>query len=187
MILAVLSASLVCATVAACGSDSAPSSALSGSSTASAKPVVLGSDATRSASPNASASPKASACGQPGTEIIEADGITTVDGKFAITGYAQKLLCGPGVLDDVEYENTGPHRSFVLPATVTVQLLGTTPTEQHASTLAVLEDLLSVSFGTRSPAVEPTADYGSMLWSHDFALRFGANGQIASITGMYRP
>ena len=171
--LAVSGTALLCMSTAACGSGS------------HSVPLSTSASAKTSTSTTTSARPTASSCAAPsGTEIIAVDGITTVDGDFAVTGYVQKLLCGPGVADDVEYENTGTHRSFVLPGTVKVELLGTPPTEQHASTLAVLKFLLQAQFAT--PVAQATPD-GSMLWSNKFALSLDANGRITEITSLYVP
>lgn len=172
----------------ACGSE-ANGTAKSGVATAtraatlSATPAAfVGSPAT----PEAGARPAGSPCpDRSGTQTILADGTTTVDGAFAITGYVQTAQCGPGVPDDVQYADTGGRRSFVPPADVRVELLGTALTgNQHPATLAALEVLLRAEFST--PPVTATSD-GSMLWSDYFQLNFGADGRISEITDLYRP
>jgi hypothetical protein len=176
--------------VTACGS-AANGAAKSGvaaatatrAATLSATPAAfVGSPAT----PTAGATPAGSPCpDRSGTQTILADGATTVDGAFAITGYVQTAQCGPGVPDDVQYTDTGARRSFVLPADVRVELLGTALTgNQHPATLSALEVLLRAEFST--PPVTATSD-GSMLWSDYFQLNFGADGRISEITDLYRP
>lgn len=141
---------------------------------------------TGSAKPSARPSPVGSHCPDaPGTETIFVDGITTVGGDFAVTGYQQSTTCGPGVPDDYILNNVGPHRSFVLPADVQVELLGSVPSDQHAATLADLEELLNSAFATPKPT-GGTAN-GSMLWSHNFLLALGAGGKITKITSLYHP
>jgi hypothetical protein len=139
---------------------------------------AAGADATSPGS-----SPQGSQCPDvPGTETVLVDGTTTVDGAFTLLGYVQTALCGPGVPDDVDYQNTGSHRGFALPADVKVELTGTTSLEPRAATLADLEGLLQITSDTSNATYD-----GFRLPSHYFVLTLGAGGRIVQVTSLYRP
>jgi hypothetical protein len=135
---------------------------------------------------NPSPSPLGSHCPAPaGTEVIYADGTTTVNGTFAVTGYVETAECGPNVPDDVIYQNTGTHRSFALPSGIKVTLTGSDGVHPRTATLADLEALLQNAFGSKPSARPVTKGVG--LGSHYFSLTLGADGEVTGIESIYIP
>ena len=124
-------------------------------------------------------SPTGSICPDaPGTERIVKQSTTTVDGSFALVGFKEITICGPGVLDDIQYQNTGSLTTFVIPADAKVTLLGTSASTEYEVGVTQLEDLLAEHAAPGSPYV---------LWSNYFELTLDSSGRITGVISLYHP
>jgi hypothetical protein len=150
--------------------------------TSSAAPTIALAPATATA-PAAVAgtvpSPTGSICPDaPGTERIVMQSTGTVGGNFALVGFEELTICGPGVPDDVQYQNTGSLTTFVIPADTKVTLLGTSASTQYEVGVTQLKNLLASHSA-------PGTSY--VLWSNYFELTFDSSGRIIGVISLYHP
>jgi hypothetical protein len=122
---------------------------------------------------------------------VAADGTTTVGGSFALTGYRQVTICGPGVPDDVQYSDAGSHTTFVIPASAQVTLLGASASQTYSATVADLRSLLAtapfVGFKALASASPEASPSRYVLWSPLFQLRVSSDGTVLGVTSLYHP
>ena len=124
-------------------------------------------------------SPRDSTClDTPGTERIAMRSTTTVDGNFALVGFKEIMICGPGVPDDIEYEDTGSLTTFVIPADAKVTLLGTSASTLYQASVTELANLIAKHSAPGAPYV---------LWSNFFELTLDSNGRITGVDSLYHP
>jgi hypothetical protein len=124
-------------------------------------------------------SPTGSICPDaPGTERIAKQSTATVGGNFAIVGFKETTICGPGVPDDVAYLNTGSLTTFVIPADAEVTLAGTPASTQYEVGVKQLANLLTGHSAPGAPYV---------LWSNFFELTFDSSGRITGVISLYHP
>lgn len=157
-------------------------SAASAGTTGAAAPTIALATATTAASAAVAStmpSPTGSICPDaPGTERIVMQSTVTVGGKFALVGFKEITICGPGVPDDVQYQNTGSLTTFVIPADTKVTLLGTSASTQYEVGVTELKNLLAKHSAPGAPYV---------LWSNFFELTFDASGLITGVISLYHP
>jgi hypothetical protein len=159
-----------------CASAKNATSASSVTAPATAVPTItLATAAVTSTTP----APTGSICPDaPGTERIVMQRTTTVDGNFALVGFKEITVCGPGVPDDVQYQNTGSLTTFVIPADAKVTLIGTSASTQYEVGVTQLKKLLAGHSASGTPYV---------LWSNYFELTFDSSGRITGVISLYHP
>ncbi|MBR7839471.1 hypothetical protein KDL01_39815 [Actinospica durhamensis] len=124
-------------------------------------------------------SPTGSICPDaPGTERIAMRSTATVDGNFALVGFREIMRCGPGVPDDIEYEDTGSLTTFVIPADAKVTLAGTSASTLYEVGVTQLKDLIAKHSAPGAPYV---------LWSNFFELTLDSDGRITGVISLYHP
>jgi hypothetical protein len=165
------------------GAENAPS-ASAVTATSAAPAVTLGAAAPTIALATAAVarttpSPTGSICPDaPGTERIVMQSTATVGGNFALVGFKEITICGPGVPDDVQYQNTGSLTTFVIPADAKITLIGTSASTQYKVGVTELKNLLARHSAPGAPYV---------LWSNFFELTFDSSGRITGVISLYHP
>jgi hypothetical protein len=140
-----------------------------------APPTVTAPAAVTRATPT----PTGSICPDaPGTERIVKQSTATADGNFALVGFKEITICGPGVPDDVQYQSTGNLTTFVIPADTKVTLLGTSASTQYKVGVTELKNLLTGHSAPGAPYV---------LWSNYFELTLDSSGRITGVISLYHP
>ncbi len=153
---------------------------------AAAIPAGCASSTVTPAKPAAVAKPTAVLTGTPGrttTQYIRAIAMNTSGNAVILTGYRESRDSGPGVPDDVQYEDTPGVHSWTIDPSTRVGLWA--PEGPLSSTTAELARLvhagLSGTFNPRSPANVP-GWYGGL-----FQLSITADGHVSAVEELYHP